>query len=485
MKKVNYILLIAIFVLSVFIVIKNNKKIMKNDSSEISLGEAYFPGDVNGNDKIDVKDYKYIVRHIVGVMPFDDNQKKAADINGDGNITVKDYKMVVRKIIAGDVNPPSGGSTPTSNSSISLSDLGAKCDGVSDDTEAISNAFSYATTHDISEIDVGNGKCNVSRMIYLNCNTTSSNPNIRGKMTIRGNATFYHKNITFIAINPGCDVVNLENFTSVSNYNPYQRDVNGDGTVNGYDSISHVIVANENPTVKLTLSGVTLNGAVTGISVNGLDGLTIENSTFENMAYIPEYHRGGYGVLCQGCKNMTVKNSKFIAGPYYRHGLYISRSSLFPKSSNIVIDNCEFDYTGYTILSGQRWSGDSAPLFVRASDNVTISNCVFKSTVNGGIFQADADNITGLLYKDNTLYPTIRRPAGYDYHHGVFFYGGGNNLKVYGTIDNFKVINPPSGYNSYAAALYSEMHIKNNHAKDNGLDLRISNSNNTSKIIFE
>ena len=111
-KKIKItVLVIFIFEILGIVFLMNNKNnyIILNENiieNEQALGDAFFPGDVNGNNKIDVKDYKYIVRYIVGVMNFNDSQKKAADINGDGNITVKDYKMVVRKIIAGDVNPP-------------------------------------------------------------------------------------------------------------------------------------------------------------------------------------------------------------------------------------------------------------------------------------------------------------------------------------------------------------------------------------------
>ena len=110
--KIISIFSILFVILSMAFIILDKNNLDRNKSysidKEYALGEAFFPGDVNGNNKLDVKDYKYIVRYIVGVMNFNDNQKRAADINGDGNVTPKDYKMVVRKIIAGET----GDSTP-------------------------------------------------------------------------------------------------------------------------------------------------------------------------------------------------------------------------------------------------------------------------------------------------------------------------------------------------------------------------------------
>ena len=85
---------------------------------EFQYADAYFPGDVNGNNKLDANDYKLIVRYVIKTATLNANQLKAADANGDGKVNPVDYKTIVRKILNHDTNPPSGSVTPSTPSSL-------------------------------------------------------------------------------------------------------------------------------------------------------------------------------------------------------------------------------------------------------------------------------------------------------------------------------------------------------------------------------
>ena len=79
---------------------------------------------------------------------------------------------------------------------------------------AITKAFNSVPNIEINKIDLGSGTCIVSSSILVSCNTSSSNPDIRGKITVTGNAKINHSAMFLLGINPGCDYVRLENFTS-------------------------------------------------------------------------------------------------------------------------------------------------------------------------------------------------------------------------------------------------------------------------------
>ena len=106
------IILLTFVIYFVFSIVDRNNK-MDSDSKvnidkEYSFGDAYFPGDVNGNNRLDANDYKLIVRYIIKTATLNDNQLKAADANGDGKVNPVDYKTIVRKILNHDTNPPTG-----------------------------------------------------------------------------------------------------------------------------------------------------------------------------------------------------------------------------------------------------------------------------------------------------------------------------------------------------------------------------------------
>ena len=359
-----------------------------------------------------------------------------------------------------------------------ISDVGAKCDGISDDWEAINSAISYAKDHEISEINMGTGLCNVSKPLKIYCNTKTKDENVKGKIKISGTATFIHKDIDFIEIENGCDDVTIDGITSISLYTPYHRDINNDNKIDENDSIRHIRNSFDNHSLKLQINNVNLIGGVTGIFGNDLKSLRILNSNFTDMHFIPEYGRGGYGILTQGCKNVFISNCNFIAGKYYRHGIYLSvNQPLYNENENIVITQCKFNYSAIEpvnfsdlyypkdkiyegIKNSHIFSPSTAPIVVRKSNNLKISDSLFIDTPNAVVFTGENGNIDNIYLKNLTIYPKNR--IG-EYNYGVYFSGRIKNNKqnrTSGIVDNLNVISTDKEY-KYAAVSHSNVTFKN------------------------
>jgi uncharacterized repeat protein (TIGR02543 family) len=56
-------------------------------------------GDINDDGVITASDATLVLRYIVGLNTFDDNQKLAADVNNDGQITASDATIILRYIV--------------------------------------------------------------------------------------------------------------------------------------------------------------------------------------------------------------------------------------------------------------------------------------------------------------------------------------------------------------------------------------------------
>ncbi len=59
----------------------------------------YFPGNVNGDQGIDVGDAILVLRHIVGLVALNADQQEAADVNLNGNVEVGDAILILRHIV--------------------------------------------------------------------------------------------------------------------------------------------------------------------------------------------------------------------------------------------------------------------------------------------------------------------------------------------------------------------------------------------------
>ena len=58
------------------------------------------PGDVNEDDKINIKDSVLLLRVVAGLEEVSGNAAKAADVNGDGKVNIKDSVLLLR-VVAG------------------------------------------------------------------------------------------------------------------------------------------------------------------------------------------------------------------------------------------------------------------------------------------------------------------------------------------------------------------------------------------------
>ncbi len=57
--------------------------------------EAKF-GDINEDGVVDVEDVVLVIKHILGIESFDEDQQKVADVNEDGVIDVKDVNLITK-----------------------------------------------------------------------------------------------------------------------------------------------------------------------------------------------------------------------------------------------------------------------------------------------------------------------------------------------------------------------------------------------------
>jgi hypothetical protein len=59
---------------------------------------ASVTGDVNGDQKLDVRDATLALRIAVGLEPGSAPQRQAADMNSDGKLNIQDAILMLRKI---------------------------------------------------------------------------------------------------------------------------------------------------------------------------------------------------------------------------------------------------------------------------------------------------------------------------------------------------------------------------------------------------
>lgn len=138
----------------------------------------------------------------------------------------------------------------------------------------------------------------------------------------------------------------------------------------------------------------------TGIHFIGVDGGAARNCEFSEMQYSPVTlgSAGGYGVLTEEAKNITIEGIKFIATSYGRHGVYVSNTQPFVSttqngSHNIIVRNSLFDYTAADLSTN-----DSAfnPIHIRPSTNVLIQNNISFGAASFVAFSNDQGAISGV-----------------------------------------------------------------------------------------
>ena len=146
-KKIIGILLLFIELCIIFSL--NKKEEYFND---ILLGDVKI-GDVDGNGKVNVKDYNLIRKYILKQITLDKNQLGRADVNSDNAVSIADY-VLIRKIILGSSNGLVYTSSDTKIieskysyfvADINVLDYGADPNGVNDSTSAFEKALNVAS----------------------------------------------------------------------------------------------------------------------------------------------------------------------------------------------------------------------------------------------------------------------------------------------------------------------------------------------------
>lgn len=65
----------------------------------LASADTYSLGDVNGNGRIEIKDYSMIKRAVLKTITLTPAQQSAADVNGNERVDSKDYAMLKRHIL--------------------------------------------------------------------------------------------------------------------------------------------------------------------------------------------------------------------------------------------------------------------------------------------------------------------------------------------------------------------------------------------------
>ena len=85
----------------------NDHSPLDKDISEFIM--LYIPGDVNGNGKIDSKDYAMCKRAVLKTYTLSDEQSVRTDVSGNGKVDAKDYAMIKRHFLRTYVIPGAEG----------------------------------------------------------------------------------------------------------------------------------------------------------------------------------------------------------------------------------------------------------------------------------------------------------------------------------------------------------------------------------------
>ena len=64
-----------------------------------SFEDDFKRGDIDGNDKLDAKDYMKLKRSILGTYTLTADEESRADVTLDGKVNTKDYMMLKRVIL--------------------------------------------------------------------------------------------------------------------------------------------------------------------------------------------------------------------------------------------------------------------------------------------------------------------------------------------------------------------------------------------------
>jgi hypothetical protein len=62
-------------------------------------GNASMPGDINGDESVNIQDIIFLINFILDVDEPDTGQFSAADMNGDGVLNIQDIILIINVIL--------------------------------------------------------------------------------------------------------------------------------------------------------------------------------------------------------------------------------------------------------------------------------------------------------------------------------------------------------------------------------------------------
>lgn len=96
-KFINILIVftLSLIMISLFVTVKAG---WKGDFLDTPNSTKYRTGDINGDGKVSVVDYKKVLLLIVSPEKFNEKQIQAADVNGDGKVSIVDAKCILKKV---------------------------------------------------------------------------------------------------------------------------------------------------------------------------------------------------------------------------------------------------------------------------------------------------------------------------------------------------------------------------------------------------
>lgn len=229
--------------------------------------------------------------------------------------------------------------------------FGAIGDGIHDDKNAIQEAFNRS-----GAVLFSNKTYAVSNTVYIKSNTVIYGNNATIKTinnTVLATIEPSEKNVAIYNLNFQCN-----NSIDCIGLNIPESSLNTDA----YDSASNIVV-----------SECSFDKGIFGIIATKASDIVINNCKFTDFLYDPASYAGGYGVLLQRCKGVTIEKCTFENAHNGRHDVYISCAGSTEHTTNccrdIVVRDCYMNHETQTY-----YSPNTPSIMIRHSYNVCIEN---------------------------------------------------------------------------------------------------------------
>ena len=334
---------------------------------------------------------------------------------------------------------------------INVKDFGAKCDGITDDTEAINNAITYAIENQSVRTIIINGDCAVDSIIF-SCNNKIiegngkfiANKHIQEFIQISGNGNIFRgfdvcspDGITanyFIHIAGDDNIIekckvyrqtkiqangmlwNTRNISITGNRNTLQNceSFNGAGGVGvsgKYNKILHCYIHDNIVGISCTAltrdceighNRITNNNVVEDSGTDGIlctrnvSRMNIHHNTIHGNAEHGIYFQGDNSIICDNDVSFNAHSGIKLAS--YNDGLYFYEDETQPEY-----------YVGYgNIVSNNQCNNNTEGIYLQTSlSDIVVSNNICARNAEEGIrtaYTSDTYTIKSLTIDNNRLY---------------------------------------------------------------------------------